>query len=47
MAPKYLHLPLQDLPKFIQIWIYGLKIYHPATLVGDQMIVGIRSPPVS
>jgi hypothetical protein len=22
----------QDLPKFTQIWIFGLKIYHLATL---------------
>jgi hypothetical protein len=27
------HLPLQDLPKFTQIRIFGLKIYHLATLV--------------
>jgi hypothetical protein len=30
---KYQNLPFQDLPKFSQIWIFGLKIYHPATLV--------------
>jgi GTPase SAR1 family protein len=24
---------LQDPPKFIQIWIFGLKIYHLATLI--------------
>jgi hypothetical protein len=24
---------LQDLPKFTQIWIFGLEIYHLATLV--------------
>jgi hypothetical protein len=28
----YQHLPLQDPPKFIQIWIFGLKINHLATL---------------
>jgi hypothetical protein len=28
----YQHLPLQDPPKFTQIWIFGLKIYHLATL---------------
>jgi hypothetical protein len=28
------HLPLQDPPKFTQIWIFGLKIYHLATLLG-------------
>jgi hypothetical protein len=25
--------PLQDLPKFTQIGIFGLKIYHLATLL--------------
>jgi hypothetical protein len=29
----YPHLPLQDPPKFTQIWIFGLKVYHLATLV--------------
>jgi capsular polysaccharide biosynthesis protein len=29
---KYQHLPLQDLLKFTQIGIFGLKIYHLATL---------------
>jgi hypothetical protein len=35
MAIKYihLHLPLQDPPKFIQIWMFCLKIYHLATLL--------------
>jgi hypothetical protein len=28
----YQHLPLQDPPKFTQTWIFGLKIYHLATL---------------
>jgi hypothetical protein len=28
----YKHLPLQDLTKFTQIGIFGLKIYHLATL---------------
>jgi hypothetical protein len=28
----YQHLPLQDLPKFTQIGILGLKICHLATL---------------
>jgi hypothetical protein len=28
----YQHLPLQDPTKFTQIWIFGLKIYHLATL---------------
>jgi hypothetical protein len=27
------HIPLQDLPKFTQIWIFGLKINHLATLI--------------
>jgi hypothetical protein len=42
MALKYLnghkkqeHLPLQDPPKFAQIWIFGLKIYHLAALGSD------------
>jgi hypothetical protein len=26
------HLPLQDSPKLAKIWIFGLKIYHLATL---------------
>jgi hypothetical protein len=30
----YQHLPLQDPPKFTQIWIFGLKTNHLATLVG-------------
>jgi hypothetical protein len=29
----YQHLPLQDPPKFTQIGILGLKIYHLASLV--------------
>jgi hypothetical protein len=29
----YQHLRLQDPPKFTQIWIFGLKIYHLATLL--------------
>jgi hypothetical protein len=28
----YQHLSLQDTPKFTQTWIFGLKIYHLATL---------------
>jgi hypothetical protein len=28
----YQHLPLQDPPKFIQIWGFGLKVNHLATL---------------
>jgi hypothetical protein len=30
---KYKHLPLQDLIRFARIGIFGLKIYHLATLV--------------
>jgi hypothetical protein len=29
----YIYVPLQDLPKFNKIGIFGLKIYHLATLV--------------
>jgi hypothetical protein len=29
----YRHLPLQDPPRFTQIGVWGLKIYHLATLV--------------
>jgi DNA topoisomerase IB len=29
----YQHLPLQDPPKFTQIWIFGLKTNHLAALV--------------
>jgi hypothetical protein len=32
----YEHLQLQNPPKFIQIGIFGLKIYHLATLVWSQ-----------
>jgi hypothetical protein len=28
----YQHLPIQDPPKFTQIWIFGLKTNHLATL---------------
>jgi hypothetical protein len=35
MAKKYQHRPLQDLPKFTQIGILDLKIYHLATLGRD------------
>jgi hypothetical protein len=36
----YEHLPLQDHPKFTQIWIFGLKTNHLATLLSgtDVMI---------
>jgi hypothetical protein len=29
---------LQDLPKFTQIWIFGLKIYHLATLIWTTLL---------
>jgi hypothetical protein len=32
----YQHLPVQDPPKFTQIRIFGLKIYHLATLVESR-----------
>jgi hypothetical protein len=28
-------ISLQDIPKFTQIWIFGLKIYHLATLLAN------------
>jgi hypothetical protein len=31
----YHHLPLQDPPKFTQIWIFGLKTNHLANLVAQ------------
>jgi hypothetical protein len=30
---KIQHLPLQDPRKITQIWIFGMKIYHLATLI--------------
>jgi hypothetical protein len=30
VSKQYQHLTLQDLPKFTQIWIFGLKIYVPS-----------------
>jgi IS5 family transposase len=33
----YQHLPLQDRPKFTQIWTFGLKICHLATLVSTNI----------
>jgi hypothetical protein len=32
----YQHLPLHGPPKFIQIAIFGLKIYHLATLIASR-----------
>jgi hypothetical protein len=31
----YLNLPLQDPPKFYQIWFFGLKTNHLATLLKE------------
>jgi hypothetical protein len=31
----YQHLPLRDPPKITQIWIFGLKIEHLATLAAS------------
>jgi hypothetical protein len=36
MTLKYQHLPLQEFPKFTQIWIFGLKIYHMAALLSGR-----------
>jgi hypothetical protein len=33
----YQHLQLQDPPKFTQIGIFGLKIYHLATLLTTRI----------
>jgi hypothetical protein len=38
MALKFTqHLSFQDTTKFTQIGIFGLKIHHLATLVGDDL----------
>jgi hypothetical protein len=39
----YQHLPLQDPPKFTQIWIFGLKTNHLTTLVTDNSLA-IKDP---
>jgi hypothetical protein len=44
---EYRHLPLQDPPKFIQIWIFGLKICHLATLRATQVVSRFILPPQS
>jgi hypothetical protein len=36
----YQYLPLQDPPKFIQIGIFGLKIYHLVTLIYFSLFAG-------
>jgi hypothetical protein len=41
MAVKYTkcqNFSLQDTPKYTQIGIFGLKIYHLATLVGTRWV---------
>jgi hypothetical protein len=35
----YHHLQLQDPPRFTQIWIFGLKRYHLATLDGRSNFI--------
>jgi hypothetical protein len=41
MATKYMyqHLPLQDHPKFPQIGIFDMKIYHLAALLGNSTCI--------
>jgi hypothetical protein len=43
----YRHLTLQDPPKFAQIWIFGLKRNHLATLVsghpGERCFVDVEA----
>jgi hypothetical protein len=34
----YQHLPLQDPPKFTQIWIFGSETNHLATLIGTAAV---------
>jgi hypothetical protein len=36
------HLPFQDPSKFTLFGIFGLKIYHLATLVGGGVILGSK-----
>jgi hypothetical protein len=38
----YQHLPLQDPPKFTQIWIFSLKTNHLAALGGTKKLVKKR-----
>jgi hypothetical protein len=38
----YQHLPLQDLSKFTQIWIFGSKTNHLATLYGTHQKAHIK-----
>jgi hypothetical protein len=40
---KIYHLPLHDPPKFTQIWIFGLKICHLATLLLQSIIGAIAA----
>jgi hypothetical protein len=43
MTKIYQHLPLQDPPTLTQIAIFGLKIYHLATLLTPYLIFGNAS----
>jgi hypothetical protein len=45
--PKYTNIciPLQDPPKMTQIWIFGLKINHLATLDFGARLFGKPSKP--
>jgi hypothetical protein len=39
----YQHLPMQDPPNFTQIWIFGLKTNHLATLLfTSRHIINVR-----
>jgi hypothetical protein len=44
MSIKIPHLPLQDPPKITQIWTFGLKIYHLATLIAIDSPQGVSTP---
>jgi hypothetical protein len=43
----YQHLPLQDPPKLTQIWIFGLKTNHLATLAPTRCYVSLSVPSMS
>jgi hypothetical protein len=40
----YLHFPFQDPPKFTQSWIFGLKMYHLATLSHAPAKIALPEP---
>jgi hypothetical protein len=42
----YQHLPLQKPPKFTQILIFGLKLYHLATLVTGSVPADAVAPEI-